>query len=333
MRRANPACRSRREGRAGGALRAGRPGQFPDGVLLASKPEGCTSHDVVEAVRRRLPGVRVGHAGTLDPFATGLLPLSLGRATRLTSWLICCEKVYQGWVRLGVAMDTYDRTGRPLGEQVRPDVGRDRLLEVLKGLSGEREQTPPPFSAKKVAGVPLYRRARRGEEVRPEPVRVRIEPIELLESRPDAFEFRVTCSSGTYIRSLAHEVGAALGCGAHLDSLTRLRCGEFRAQDSQPLAELVASDDAALRARIIPLRALDLGLPPLLLTEEESARLARGQLLRVREAPAETCRALRPNGELVAIVVRQQRSGAAVPRWAARVIFPSLEAHPHAGER
>jgi tRNA pseudouridine55 synthase len=302
--------------------RAAHSARFPDGVLLVDKPEGCTSHDVVEAVRRRLPGLRVGHAGTLDPFATGLLPLSLGRATRLTSWLIRCEKVYQGWTRLGFATDTYDRTGRPMAAPAPAECDRDRLQAVLQSLSGERDQVPPPFSAKKVAGVPLYRRARRGEEVRPDPVRVRIESIELLQVRPDAFEFRVTCSSGTYIRSLAHEVGAMLGCGAHLDSLSRLRCGEFRCEESLPLSELIAAPDEALRSRIIPLRALDLGLPPLRLTAEESARLARGQLLRVREAPADTCRALRPDGELVAIVVRQQRPGAGVPRWMARVVFP-----------
>jgi tRNA pseudouridine55 synthase len=292
-----------------------------DGVLLVDKPAGCTSHDVVEAVRRRLPGVRVGHAGTLDPFATGLLPLSLGRATRLTSWLIACDKVYQGWVRLGVATDTYDRTGRPLREPVAACVERARLEEVLRSLSGERLQTPPPYSAKKVGGVPLYRRARRGESVQAEPVRVRIDPIELLQTRADALEFRVTCSSGTYIRALAHEIGERLGTGAHLDSLTRLRCGEFHLRDALPLEALLALGDADLVARVVPLRALDLGLPPLRLSEEESLRLEGGQLLRVRESPAEVCRALRPDGDLLAIVVRQQRGAGAAPRWAPRVVF------------
>jgi tRNA pseudouridine55 synthase len=302
----------------------GRPeqrGPAVDGVLLVDKPAGCTSHDVVEAIRRRLPGVRVGHAGTLDPFATGLLPLSLGRATRLTSWLIACDKVYQGWVRLGVATDTYDRTGRPLQEPVAVRVERARLEEVLLSLSGDRLQTPPPYSAKKVGGVPLYRRARRGESVQAEPVRVRIEPIELLQTREDAFEFRVTCSSGTYIRALAHEVGERLGGGGHLDSLTRLRCGEFSLEHARPLQALLALGDAELLGRVVPLRALDLGLPPLRLSDEESLRLERGQLLTVRESPADVCRALRPDGDLLAIVVRQQRPGGAAPRWAARVVF------------
>jgi tRNA pseudouridine55 synthase len=302
----------------------GRPehrGPAVDGVLLVDKPAGCTSHDVVEAIRRRLPGVRVGHAGTLDPFATGLLPLSLGRATRLTSWLIACDKVYQGWVRLGVATDTYDRTGRPLKEPVAVRIERAQLEHVLRSLSGERLQTPPPYSAKKVGGVPLYRRARRGESVQAEPVRVRIEPIELLQVREDSFEFRVTCSSGTYIRALAHEIGERVGGGAHLDSLARLRCGEFNLGDALPLEALLALGDAELRGRVVPLRALDLGLPPLRLSDEESLRLERGQLLMVRESPAEVCRALRPDGDLLAIVVRQQRGGGAPPRWAARVVF------------
>ncbi len=294
-----------------------------DGVLLVDKPADCTSHDVVEAVRRRLPGVRVGHAGTLDPFATGLLPLSLGRATRLTSWLIACDKVYQGWVRLGQATDTYDRTGRPLGPPAEAGVERGRLLELLGSLSGERRQVPPPYSAKKVGGVPLYRRARRGEEVHAEPVRVRIEPIELLQTGPGSFEFRVTCSSGTYIRALAHEVGEKLGCGAHLESLTRLRCGEFRLESALPLAAILALGDQELQARVIPLRSLDLGLPALRLSAEETLRLSRGQPLPVREVPADTCRAVRPDGELLAIVVRQPRPGSAAPRWAARVVFQS----------
>ncbi len=292
----------------------------PHGVLLVDKPEGPTSHDIVEAVRRRLPGVRIGHAGTLDPFATGLLPLSLGRATRLTSWLITCDKAYQGWVRLGVAMDTYDRTGRPLGVASPVRVEPEQLSSVLRDLSGERMQVPPPYSAKKVNGVPLYRRARRGEEVHPDPVRVRIRPIELLQVREDSFEFRVTCSSGTYIRSLAHEVSAQLGCGGYLESLARLRCGEFRIQEAISLPDLLALADEDLRRLVIPLRNLDLGLPALRLSSEESARLTHGQTLAVRETPAETCRALRPDGELVAIVV-QRATPRGQARWLARVVF------------
>ncbi len=296
------------------------PSAGPHGVLLVDKPEGPTSHDIVEAVRRRLPGVRIGHAGTLDPFATGLLPLSLGRATRLTSWLITCDKEYQGWVRLGVAMDTYDRTGRPLGAASPVRVEPERLPSVLRDLSGERMQVPPPYSAKKVDGVPLYRRARRGEEVHPDPVRVRIRPIELLQVREDSFELRVTCSSGTYIRSLAHEVGARLGCGGYLESLARLRCGEFRIQEAISLPDLLALADEDLRRLVIPLRNLDLGLPALRLSSEESTRLTHGQTLAVRETPAETCRALRPDGELVAIVV-QRATPRGQARWLARVVF------------
>ena len=308
--------------------RRSQAGAGPDGVLLVDKPDRCTSHDVVEALRRRLPGVRIGHAGTLDPFATGLLPLSLGRATRLTSWLIACEKVYQGWVRLGVATDTYDRTGRPLGEPTAFTLDEQRLREVLQGLSGERMQVPPPFSAKKVNGVPLYRRARRGERVEPDPVRVRIEPIELLQTTPETFEFRVTCTSGTYIRALAHEVGHELGCGAYLDTLTRLRCGEFRLADALPLSDLIALDDAELQERVIALRGLDLGLPALHLTAEECSRLSHGQTLAVRNSPGETCRALRPDGELVAIVVHQRPPGGLL-RWLARVVFhPGPSAMP-----
>ncbi|MCZ6777691.1 MAG: tRNA pseudouridine(55) synthase TruB [Acidobacteriota bacterium] len=300
--------------------RRSQTGAGPDGVLLVDKPDNCTSHDVVEAVRRRLPGVRIGHAGTLDPFATGLLPLSLGRATRLTSWLIACEKVYQGWVRLGVATDTYDSTGKPQGEHTPFTPDEPRLREVLQGLSGERMQVPPPFSAKKVNGVPLYRRARRGEHFEPDPVRVRIELIELLQIATETFEFRVTCSSGTYIRTLAHDVGRELGCGAYLQALTRLRCGEFRLSDALPLSDLLALDDAGLRERVIAPRGLNLGLPALHLTAEESSRLSRGQTLAVRSLPGEICRALRPDGELLAIVIHQKPPDG-LPRWLARVVF------------
>ena len=199
-----------------------------EGLLLIDKPEGITSHDAVDRVRRALGVRKVGHAGTLDPMATGLLVMGVGRGTRLLRFLADLDKEYEGTGRLGVETDTLDATGRVLRTAPAEGVSEDALGEAMAALVGPIEQVPPAYSAVKVGGRRMYDAARRGErvEARARPVRVdSFVPTGF--HRPD-FDFRVVCSSGTYVRALVADVGTALGCGAHLIRLTRTRIGPFR---------------------------------------------------------------------------------------------------------
>ncbi len=204
-----------------------------EGLLLVHKPAGVTSHDAVDAVRRALGTRRVGHAGTLDPMATGLLLIGVGRATRLLRFLGDLEKEYEGAGRLGIETDTLDAEGEVV-RTASVDVTEPRLREALASLTGEIEQRPPAYSAVKVGGRKLYEAARRGERLEAPPRLVRVEAFDLARFAPPDFDFRVVCSSGTYVRSLVAEVGAALGCGAHLTRLTRTRIGPFAAADGVP---------------------------------------------------------------------------------------------------
>ncbi len=197
------------------------------GVLNVFKPAGMTSHDVVDAVRRILGVRRVGHTGTLDPQATGVLPLCVGRATRLAQYLTQADKEYVMTLRLGVTTDTLDAAGRETGRAECVDVTRDDLLAVLPRFRGEIEQVPPLYSAKKVQGERLYRLARRGQTVERQPVRVQVHALELLEFSPPLARLRTVCSKGTYARSLCDDIGRALGCGGHLQDLVRTRSGRF----------------------------------------------------------------------------------------------------------
>lgn len=201
--------------------------QKPSGLLVVDKPAGQTSHDVVKMVRRRLRA-RAGHAGTLDPQATGVLLVCIGSATRLARFLQGHDKVYQGVIRLGWATSTYDAEGEPLGPPVEPpDLDSDEVDQELRRFVGRQLQRPPAYSAKKVRGEPAYRRARRGELVEPEPVEIEIHAVDLLEMRRAEIHVRVHCGAGTYVRTLAHDLGEALGCPAHLAALRRLRSGPF----------------------------------------------------------------------------------------------------------
>lgn len=233
----------------------------PDGLLLVDKPEGPTSHDVVRMVRKALRTRRVGHAGTLDPFATGLLPCCIGRATRLVRFFSGSEKTYTGVIRLGFATDTGDCTGEALTpERDLTGAVRRAADAVAAHLTGEIDQVPPMYSAKKIDGVPLHRLARRGEEVERRPVRVRVRDwqLEIVDER--SLRFSVTCSSGTYVRVLAQDLGEMLGCGAHLASLRRTRIGPLSVADAVPAGEL---EPASAPARLIPLESMPLPLPVL----------------------------------------------------------------------
>jgi len=198
----------------------------PEGLLLVDKPSGMTSHDVVDVVRRRLSTRKVGHAGTLDPMATGLLLVGVGRATRLLRFLGDLPKTYEGTMRLGVETSTLDAEGDVVGETPVVATAED-VRTAMRALVGESLQRPPAFSAVKVGGRKLYEAARAGERLEAEPRPIRVDAFELLGfASPDA-EFRVTCSAGTYVRVLAADVGATLSCGAHLTALRRTAIGPF----------------------------------------------------------------------------------------------------------
>ncbi len=208
------------------------------GVLNINKPSGMTSHDVVDAVRKILGVRRVGHTGTLDPQATGVLPLCVGRATRIAQYLTQADKEYVMTLRLGVTTDTLDAAGKETGRVEEVRVRREELLAVLPRFTGEIQQVPPLFSAKKVQGERLYRLARRGQSVERRPVMVRVHTLELLEFAPPFVRLRATCSKGTYARSLCDDIGRALGCGGHLHALTRTRSGRFGMEGILTLGEL-----------------------------------------------------------------------------------------------
>src|SRR5207248_4165391 len=187
-------------------------------VLIIDKPAGLTSHDVVHRVRRILGQRDVGHLGTLDPMATGVLPLVLGNMTRLAQFYLTSEKCYEGVIRFGFSTDTYDAEGEPTCEQREFSLSLEEIRDLAKQFRGVIEQMPPPFSAKKIQGVPAYRLARKHQEVPLKSVQVEIKEFEILEADGDHASFRARVASGTYMRSVAHEMGQQLGCGAHLSS-------------------------------------------------------------------------------------------------------------------
>ena len=197
------------------------------GVLNINKPSGMTSHDVVDAVRKILGVRKVGHTGTLDPQATGVLPLCVGRATRIAQYLTQADKEYVMTLCLGVTTDTLDAAGKETGRVEEIRVRREDVLAILPRFVGEIQQVPPLFSAKKYRGERLYRLARRGEQVERQPIRVRVYALELVEFALPLVRLKMSCSKGTYARSLCDDLGRALGCGGHLHALTRTRSGRF----------------------------------------------------------------------------------------------------------
>ena len=222
------------------------------GMLVADKPAGVTSHDVVSKVRQRLR-CRAGHTGTLDPQATGVLLLCVGRATRLARFLQRQDKLYECGIRLGWATDTYDSEGNMVGSRLPvPAVPLRRLAEVLDSFVGEIKQVPPAYSAKKIRGQPAYKRVRRGEVVVHQPVSVHVYSIDLVNRAADVLQLRVHCGSGTYVRTLAHDIGVALGCAAHLASLRRLRVGRFDLSDALSWDALESRPVGDIEARILP---------------------------------------------------------------------------------
>ena len=273
---------------------------MPDFVLPVDKPEGPTSHDVVAQARKALGIRKVGHTGTLDPFASGLLILCVGRATRLAEYLSGLDKTYEATAKLGITTDTLDRDGEVLEDRVGwRELAEPAVAEALRTFQGEIEQVPPQFSAKKVEGVAMHRRARRGEQVRLEPCVVTVHSIELLAMELPEIRFRVRCSSGTYLRSIARDLGEELGVGAHLTALRRITIGAFGVDGAIGVEQL--ADTAAVDGvRIDPLAALG-HLPAVEVGEEEAGRLAHGQRLRLDEAAPNGLVAVANAGALLAV--------------------------------
>jgi tRNA pseudouridine55 synthase len=247
-----------------------------DGVLVIDKPAGPTSHDVVARVRRALGTSRIGHTGTLDPLATGVLPLVVGRATRLASLFSGAEKEYDAGVRLGLATDTYDAAhlSGPVPEAP-PGIGADAIEAAMQEFRGTYTQGPPAYSAKKINGVAAYKLARRNEPVQPRAVTVTVHRLTLLSYANGLAHLRVHCTAGFYVRSLAHDLGARLGCGAHLESLRRVRAGAFDESTAVPLGD-VESEGPAASGRLVPLNLLLPHLPGLVLNERGAQRASHG---------------------------------------------------------
>jgi tRNA pseudouridine55 synthase len=227
--------------------------------VLVAKPAGPTSHDVVDIVRRALGEQRIGHLGTLDPFAKGLLVLVVGRATRLATFAADWPKSYDGVIRLGVTTDTDDVTGAVVATASWTGITPAQLAEVIGRFRGGYEQRPPAYSAVKIEGERAYRRARRGETVEPAARAVEIRELEIVEAAVPDLEFRATVSGGTYLRSLARDIGTALGCGAHLSALRRTAVGPLRLEDAVAPEAVTAADvkDAAILVADLPRRNLD----------------------------------------------------------------------------
>jgi len=223
-----------------------------EGVLLIDKPAGITSHDVVDRVRRILKMKRIGHAGTLDPNATGLLIILVGKATKLSQYLMGLDKSYEGTIKLGQSTTTQDSDGDVEEEKEVPDISLEQIEEQVKTFEGDQYQTPPMFSAKKIDGVPLYKLARKGKTVEREPRFVRVSKFKVDRWESPNIEFTVHCSKGTYVRTLAHDLGQKLETGAHLTQLRRTDIDRFKIEDSIDLEELQEMDSTEIKRWLIP---------------------------------------------------------------------------------
>jgi tRNA pseudouridine55 synthase len=230
--------------------------QAMDGALLVDKPAGLTSHDVVDRLRRHLGVKKVGHCGTLDPGATGLLVIVLGRGTKLSEMLMSSDKVYGGVIKFGEQTSTYDADGELVASLPVPPMSLDELNEAAAAFVGDTMQMPPMVSAVKVKGVPLYKHARKGVEVERESRLVHVYTFRFLSYAEPLGEFRLACTKGTYVRSIAHDLGGKLGCGAHLASLRRLDSGRFSVADALPLADLMAMTPRQVEERVVPFAKL-----------------------------------------------------------------------------
>jgi len=228
----------------------------PDGILLVDKPSGMTSHDMVDGVRRSFRFNKVGHGGTLDPMATGLLILLIGRATRLFDRIMGGDKTYEGVFRLGTETDTEDRDGRVLTQLGCPDIAEERIIQCMTVRKGDQMQTPPMVSAIKRNGVPLYKLARTGQTVEREPRFIHVFDFQLLSYCLPDIQFRLTCTKGTYVRTLCADIGRELGCGAYLEALSRTASGSYRVNDAVTLETIRGLTRTDLVSRMIPVNKI-----------------------------------------------------------------------------
>ena len=280
-----------------------------NGVLIIDKPSGLTSHDVVNRVRRILQQPSVGHLGTLDPLATGLLPLVAGNLTRLAQFYTSSEKTYEGTIRFGFATDTYDSDGQPSGPAQTVNVLLEHVRELAAGFVGLIDQMPPPFSAKKISGVPAYKLARKRQDVPLKAVRVEIKEFDILALEGDRASFRARVASGTYMRSVAHDMGQQIGCGAHLASLRRTALGEFSLSEAHTLEELSAAAKGAegdeIAAMFIHPRKLLPQFPCVTASDEVAAHIRSGRAVNLAElSQAKQVKVFAGQRELIAIATR-----------------------------
>jgi tRNA pseudouridine55 synthase len=287
-----------------------------EGVIVVDKPEGWTSHDVVSKMRGIAGTRRVGHLGTLDPIATGVLPLMIGQATRLARFWDRSEKEYDAVVRFGFATSTYDRAGEPCGPDIQPNITVEQIEACLAPMRGEIEQVPPPVSAKKINGVPAYKLARKNIPVELAPVKVSIYELALSDLNQSYLNrselegtrarLRVRCSAGTYVRSIVHQLGLSLGCGAHIDSLVRTRSGPFRIEQAHRLEKLQAlKDEGNLEAALVPTSDLLPEFPAVFVDDAAAAHIRQGRDFNVSpfrvNAGSPHVKAIGADGRLVAI--------------------------------
>jgi tRNA pseudouridine55 synthase len=225
-----------------------------EGILLVDKPGDHTSHDVVARLRGKLKTRRIGHAGTLDPMATGLLIILVGKATSVSQYLISLDKEYEGTIELGKVTDTQDADGEVMETRPVPPLTEAEVATTIKTFLGDQYQTPPMYSAIKIDGVPLYKSARKGEEIVREPRFIRVMNWDILRFAPPQIDFRLRCTKGTYVRTLAHDLGQKLGCGAHLSALRRTATDKFNVSQALTLDQIQALSLPEIEKRLIPSR-------------------------------------------------------------------------------
>ncbi|MBM4465977.1 MAG: tRNA pseudouridine(55) synthase TruB [Chloroflexi bacterium] len=284
-----------------------------NGILNIAKPAGMTSHDVVDRVRQMSGQRRVGHAGTLDPSATGVLVVCLGQASRVAEYLVASDKVYRAQIRLGVSTDTHDAAGE-VTATAEVNVREEEVREALAAFVGSIQQIPPMHSALKRKGTPLYKLARQGITVERESRSVEIHSIELLAWTRPVLTIRVKCSPGTYIRALARDLGQELGCGAHLQSLTRLASGHFTLEQAVSLDELAEAFERGDWQKFIhPIDEALLDFEPVVVDAQMEKRIRHGRQVQGPDAPG-LRRAYSQNGDLIAILRHDPQTGLWQPR-------------------